>query len=61
MKNHSMDSVVEAYLVARPECRRSDDELLDMDARDQLRNVNVKTRKKDGKKMTFNQKRDKIG
>ena len=37
MKNHSMDSVVEAYLVARPECRRSDDELLDMDARDQLR------------------------
>eukprot|EP00434_Breviolum_minutum_P022823 symbB.v1.2.020138.t1/scaffold1677.1/size106310/5 len=37
MKNHPMDSVVEAYLVARPQCRRSDKELKDMEMRDTLR------------------------
>lgn len=37
MKNHPMDSVVEAYLVARPQCRRSDEELMDMEMRDTLR------------------------
>eukprot|EP00913_Durusdinium_trenchii_P035816 g33515.t1 len=37
MKNHPMDSVVEAYLVARPDRRRPKEELLDMDSRDKLR------------------------
>eukprot|EP00440_Ansanella_granifera_P042560 gb/GFBE01046139.1/.p1 GENE.gb/GFBE01046139.1/~~gb/GFBE01046139.1/.p1 ORF type:complete len:365 (+),score=45.61 gb/GFBE01046139.1/:1-1095(+) len=37
MKNHPMDSVVEAYLGAQPSRRRSSLELRDMDARDELR------------------------
>mmetsp|Transcript_20463 Transcript_20463/g.36131 ORF Transcript_20463/g.36131 Transcript_20463/m.36131 type:complete len:354 (+) Transcript_20463:134-1195(+) len=37
MKNHAMDGVVEAFLEAYPERRRSKEELEDMDARDRLR------------------------
>eukprot|EP00931_Biecheleriopsis_adriatica_P088258 TRINITY_DN62623_c0_g1_i1.p1 TRINITY_DN62623_c0_g1~~TRINITY_DN62623_c0_g1_i1.p1 ORF type:complete len:372 (+),score=58.69 TRINITY_DN62623_c0_g1_i1:83-1198(+) len=37
MKNHPMDSVVEAFLAAQPNRRRSMLELRDMDARDELR------------------------
>jgi pSer/pThr/pTyr-binding forkhead associated (FHA) protein len=37
MKNHAMDSVVEAFLQAFPERRRSMEELQEMDIRDKLR------------------------
>jgi len=37
MKNHPMDSVVEAFLTAQPSRRRTPLELRDMDARDELR------------------------
>mmetsp|Transcript_59258 Transcript_59258/g.105306 ORF Transcript_59258/g.105306 Transcript_59258/m.105306 type:complete len:361 (+) Transcript_59258:141-1223(+) len=37
MKNHPMDSVVEAFLSAHPSRRRTPLELRDMDARDELR------------------------
>lgn len=37
MKNHAMDGVIEAFLEAFPERRRSKEELEDMDARDRLR------------------------
>mmetsp|Transcript_68490 Transcript_68490/g.155198 ORF Transcript_68490/g.155198 Transcript_68490/m.155198 type:complete len:344 (-) Transcript_68490:107-1138(-) len=37
MKNHPMDAVIEAFLNASPQWRRSEEELREMDARDQLR------------------------
>jgi len=37
MKNHPMDAVVQAFLEANPEWKRSDEELRAMDARDKLR------------------------
>jgi len=37
MKNHPMDSVVETFLSAQPERRRSEQEQRDMDSRDKLR------------------------
>mmetsp|Transcript_5171 Transcript_5171/g.14595 ORF Transcript_5171/g.14595 Transcript_5171/m.14595 type:complete len:328 (-) Transcript_5171:141-1124(-) len=37
MKNHPMDGVIEAFLEASPQWRRSDEELQEMDAADKLR------------------------
>lgn len=37
MKNHPMDEVIEAFLEVSPDCRRSTEEICDMDARDKLR------------------------
>mmetsp|Transcript_118823 Transcript_118823/g.341120 ORF Transcript_118823/g.341120 Transcript_118823/m.341120 type:complete len:338 (+) Transcript_118823:171-1184(+) len=37
MKNHPMDAVIEAFLEATPELRRSPEDLHDMDERDKLR------------------------
>jgi len=37
MKNHAMDSVIEVFLESSPKYRRCEQDLKDMDARDQLR------------------------